>query len=145
MIFEKTGSTMSEKTSSQLIAFVQLTTNLIFSFIVDRFNRRVMNSIQLNKRKFNRNHLQTLFVSSSIMTAAAFCFFGTHSLMWANTPHLEWVPPFCFSLIIFVGSVGIVPIPYILTMEIFPQKVKQKKRNFESNPLLKIQFFFADP
>lgn len=40
-IFDKTGSTFSPKNSSILISIVTLFTNLLFSSIVERFNRKV--------------------------------------------------------------------------------------------------------
>lgn len=40
-IFNKTGSSLSDKNSSLLISFATLFTNLVFLNIVERFNRRV--------------------------------------------------------------------------------------------------------
>lgn len=46
-IFNRTGSSMSEKDSSLLISFVLLSANIVVLNIVDRFNRRVL--IQITK------------------------------------------------------------------------------------------------
>lgn len=37
----------------------------------------------------------------------------------------EWMPPFCFACIVFFSCMGLLPIPYIITIEIFPKKIRQ--------------------
>lgn len=44
-IFKETGSYLSEKDSSILVSITQITSNIIFISIVERFNRRVCNLI----------------------------------------------------------------------------------------------------
>lgn len=44
-------------------------------------------------------------------------------MAWTNTPNLEWIPPLSVLLLISVGSLGIIPIPHITAMEIYPLKV----------------------
>lgn len=35
------------------------------------------------------------------------------------------MPPFCFACIVFFSCIGLLPIPYIQTIEIFPKKIRQ--------------------
>lgn len=37
----------------------------------------------------------------------------------------DWLPTICVAMIIFFGCSGIVPIPYIISLEIFPKKIRQ--------------------
>lgn len=124
-IFVETGSTLSAKASSFLISFTQLAANVIFLNIVDRFDRRVSHLIKtIYKIKLNMIiSFQTLFLWSSVLTGLAYFVFGVHCMLWTNIDSLKWMPPLCFSAIIFIGCLGILPIPFIITTEIFPQKV----------------------
>lgn len=49
-IFNATGSSISDKDSSLLIALVQLSANIVVLNIVDRFNRRVPIQFNLPKK-----------------------------------------------------------------------------------------------
>lgn len=57
------------------------------------------------------------------MTAAIYFTFGLYCKLWINTKNLEWIPLLCVSGIIFFGCMGILPMPYIITDEIYPKKV----------------------
>ena len=37
--------------------------------------------------------------------------------------NLEWIPLFCFSVIIFSGGFGVLPLPFVIISEIIPEKV----------------------
>lgn len=69
------------------------------------------------------NYLKTLQITSSILTTISFFFFGVYCLLWINQPEYEWMPPFYFACIIFFSWMGQIPIPFIITIEIFPKKV----------------------
>lgn len=58
-IFDKTGSSMSDKDSSLLVSIVQLSTSIVVLNIVDRFNRRV--PIYFPKFKFHACRLNDHF------------------------------------------------------------------------------------
>lgn len=67
--------------------------------------------------------VQTLFIGSSILTAISFLLFGIYCFLWLKQPEYEWMPPFCLVCIIYFSCMGLVSIPYILTIEIFPKEV----------------------
>lgn len=54
---------------------------------------------------------------------ASYFLFGIYGMFWLKQPGFEWMPIFCFSSIIYFSCMGLRPIPYIVTMEIFPKKV----------------------
>lgn len=45
---------------------------------------------------------------------------GQPGLEW-----LDWMPLFCFGSIVFCSWLGIVPIPYLLNIELAPKKIRQ--------------------
>ncbi|XP_031623102.1 uncharacterized protein LOC116340647 [Contarinia nasturtii] len=106
-IFEKTHSSLSEKHSSILVSVVQLTANLLLLNIVERFNRK------------------TLYVCSSFLTSGSFFLFAVYCQFWIDQPEYRWMAPFCFSCITYFSCMGLLPIPYILNIEIFPKKIRQ--------------------
>lgn len=132
-IFTKTGSSLSANNSSILISVTQIIANLWFLNIVERFNRRVIiTCAHFHSCKTFRSiifswfkYSQTLYIGSSLLTAASFFLFGAYCLLWLKQPAFEWMPPFCFASIVFLSSMGLIPIPYIILTEIFPKKVRE--------------------
>lgn len=128
-IFTKTGSALSEKNSSILISITQIIANIMLLNIVERINRKVIESqifvvvvvaiIQI----ISLDILQTLYIWSAMLTTASFFLFGVYCLLWLKQPEYEWLPPLCFACIIFFSCMGLIPIPYIIITEIFPKKV----------------------
>lgn len=110
-IFTKTGSSLSTNNSSLLISIIQIVANLIFLNIVERVNRK------------------SLQISSSILTTLSFFMFASYGLFCSNHCGYEWMPPFSFSCIVFASWLGQIPIPYIITFEIFPKEVREIKTN----------------
>lgn len=37
---------------------------------------------------------------------------------------LNWIPVVSLSFVIFIASIGLIPIPYVIIAEVLPQKVK---------------------
>lgn len=73
-------------------------------------------------------HFQTLQITSSILTTITFFLFAVYSSCWINQPEYEWIPTVLFTCIVLFSCLGLIPIPFILTMEIFPRKVNQSLR-----------------
>lgn len=51
---------------------------------------------------------------------------GTYSYLGTQNVDLSqyhWVPVVSLSTVIFISSIGIIPIPYIIIAEVLPQKV----------------------
>lgn len=128
-IFTKTGSSLSAKNSSLLVSITQIIANLVLLNIIERINRRVLINMDILRciNQLRRIYflLQTLYIVSSILTAISFFFFGAYCLLWQDRPEYKWMPPLFFACIIFFSCMGLLPIPYILTTEIFPKKVNK--------------------
>lgn len=78
--------------------------------IIERFNRR------------------TLLIWSSIFTMLSYLLFAVYGFFLKDQPGLEWLdwmPLLCFGSIVFFSWLGIVPIPYILNIELSPNKIRQ--------------------
>ncbi|XP_055296384.1 facilitated trehalose transporter Tret1-like [Sitodiplosis mosellana] len=105
-IFERTVSS-NTKDYSLGISIVQLVANVIFLTIVERFKRR------------------TLYIWSSILTTVSYCVFGTYCLVLLKQPKYELISVLCFVFITFISCMGMVPVPYILAVEIFPKKIRK--------------------
>lgn len=73
---------------------------------------------------FSTYELQTLYIWSSFLTTASYLLFGVYCWFWLKNPAFDWMPPFCFACIIYFSCMGLLPIPYIVTIEIFPKKIR---------------------
>lgn len=88
-IFSKTGSILSEKHSSILIAVITLCTNLFFLCIVERINRK------------------TLYIGGAILTALSLFSFTVYGLLWLERGLYQWMPPLFFAGMIFFSNCGL--------------------------------------
>lgn len=132
-IFYRSGSSLSEKNSSILVSITQIIANLVFLNIVERVNRKVcifLNWISPNFLPFpywwtnySFIHPQTLYISSSLLTAISYFMFAAYCLFFQSNPEYQWMPPFCVACVIYFSWLGLVPMPWIIMNEIFPRKV----------------------
>lgn len=109
-IFNETGSSLSEKDSAILVSIITLAANLVTLNIIERFNRR------------------TLYIWSSVLTMLSYFLFAVYGFFLKGQPELEWMnwmPLFCFASIVFFSWLGIAPIPYIINIELSPNKIRQ--------------------
>lgn len=104
-IFASTNSNLTAIESSLIITSLLILGNLIVYKLIDRAGRRI------------------LYVSSSLATSLAHASFAIYLHFYADNVAYEWVPIISVSFIIFVSSLGMGPVPFIVMIEIFPQKV----------------------
>lgn len=104
VIFQETGSALTEKHSSVLVSVTQLAGNLVFMNIVERFNRK------------------TLYISSAISTTILYSLFGAYGYFEMKELGYDWIPPFMMCLCIFSSCLGLLPIPYCVTSEVLVKK-----------------------
>lgn len=69
---------------------------------------------------------QVVLITSSIVTLVAYVIFGVYCMFYSHTPGMDWFPPLCLAIITFSGCMGVLPIPFILSIEIFPGKVSDR-------------------
>lgn len=66
---------------------------------------------------------KVLFVTSTVGAALGMLVLSLHRLYKDDLPDTDWVPMYGLSFTIFIASVGLLPIPYVITLDILPAKV----------------------
>lgn len=104
-IFKDSKTTLSEDKSSLIIAFVQLLANCIAMLLVDKAGRKVLVAVSL--------------------IGAAFGLFGMglYDMFQIHLAEFSWISIVAFSVVIFMTSLGILPLTFVLLSEILPKKV----------------------
>lgn len=74
------------------------------------------------KKRHNRLSTLSLLTISSL----ANCIFDFFSFIFS--PSYNWIPMVCLAIALFAGDIGIDPIPYILSAEYFPTKIRTQVR-----------------
>lgn len=104
-IFKESGSTLSEDMSSVIIAIFQLSANIITMMVVEIAGRRLLITI------------------SSFGTAVGLISMGLYDMYKMQLDNYKWIPIASFSTVIFMASIGMLPLTYVLLGEILPKKV----------------------
>lgn len=81
--------------------------SLIFINLVERFNRR------------------TLFIGSAIATAIGHISFALYLYFLSNNRAFDWFPVVCIPYMLFVSTLGMSPITWLMVLEISPKKVSE--------------------
>lgn len=108
-IFEEAGSTLSPNLSAIIVSLVQMAANVLSIVVVDRIDRKKLYSI------------------SAIATATGLAALGLHSLYKEHLTEYASIPIVAFSFTIFVASCGILPLHYVILVEVMPKKVRQNR------------------
>lgn len=103
--FDEAGSTLKPVESSILISLVQLVANTITIFLIDRLGRKV------------------IFTFSSIGTGIGLFILAVHHAYRDVLPESNWVPIYGLSITIFIASIGLLPVPFVMTIDVLPPKV----------------------
>lgn len=109
-IFERSGSDLSPHVSSIIVALVQLLGTLVSFSLVDNLGRKI------------------LLLISTIGTTLGLFSMGLFSYLQfagVNLDHLQSLPILSLSFTIFLSSIGILPLPYVILAEVLPQKVSE--------------------
>jgi MFS family permease len=107
-IFKDSGSILNPKESSIIVAVICLLGSYASTYLVDRCGRKV------------------LMVASTSLSSLGYISIATYSYLKFvrfDVSSFKWVPIASLSLVIFVGSLGILSLPFIILPEIVPQKV----------------------
>lgn len=107
-IFKESGSTINPNYSSVVLGCFQVIGTCISIVLIDRLGRK------------------KLLMFSTIAAAACLLITGTYSYyikQGFDLSNFNMVPVVTLSVYICVSAVGIIPIPYVLVSEVFPQKV----------------------
>lgn len=107
-IFQKSGSNYSPHTSSIVFGCLQIAGTYVTTLFIDRFGRKV------------------LLIISGSGCAIGLTVMGTFSYLvecGLDASGLNWIPVVSLSFVIFIASIGLIPIPYVIISEVLPQKV----------------------
>lgn len=107
-VFEESGSTLSPNASSIVIALIQLIGSYVSTLAIDRIPRKILYSL------------------SAMGTIVGLLMFGVHGFLSSfgfSLSIFSGVPIVSLSLIIFIASVGIIPLTFIILSEVLPQEV----------------------
>lgn len=130
-IFSQSVSDINPNKAAMFVAGVQFIGTYTATMFVDRAGRKI------------------LFMVACVGTAMCQLVLATFIYLTRNGYDLSdysWVPLISFGAALFIGSLGPIPIPYIILSEILPDKVRQAHHQAHENRDLSIDFhlFFAD-
>lgn len=105
-VFEDAGSNLSPIEASIWICVVQLVASIITIYLVDRAGRKI------------------LFISSSVGAGIGLIGLGMHAVHKDNLQDHNWIPVFTVALITFIASLGLLALPFTISMDLLPPKVR---------------------
>lgn len=108
-IFRDSGSDIDPHLSSIILAAIQVAGTYVSTFLVDRLGRRVLLITSASA------------TSVGLTVMGVYSYLGSH-LQW-NMTAFSWVPVTSLSFVIFIASIGILPLPFVVLAEVLPQKV----------------------
>uniref|UniRef100_A0A182PJS1 Major facilitator superfamily (MFS) profile domain-containing protein n=1 Tax=Anopheles epiroticus TaxID=199890 RepID=A0A182PJS1_9DIPT len=116
-VFAESGSGLSVSPSLSVIVvgLIQLLGCYVCTLLVDRIGRKILLLISC----------VGLTLGHSIF--ACYCY--GQELGYDLTP-FGWLPLVCFSVIVFIGTVGVGTMPFVVLAEIMPQKIKEFATTF---------------
>lgn len=107
-IFANSGSTWDPNVSSIILATIQIIATYISTILVDRVGRKILLAI------------------SAAATSCGLTVMGLYSYLEKHDYNLDgysWVPVTSLSFVIFIASIGILPLPFIVLAEVLPDNV----------------------
>lgn len=99
------GSTLSPDTAAVIVGTVQLLANICAMILVDRAGRKILVTISLTG------------------AAIGLVGMGLYDVFKAQLDDYRWIPVVGLSSTIFMASVGMLPLTFVLLSEILPKKV----------------------
>ncbi|KAG5684274.1 hypothetical protein PVAND_013510 [Polypedilum vanderplanki] len=109
-IFSLSGSALSPNNSSVIIATTQLIGIVVAGACADRFGRKI---------------LMTISCAGSTITLACMGTYVYLNEIGTNLNGLSWIPLVTLSLVIFLNSVGISSLPFMMITELVPFKIRE--------------------
>uniref|UniRef100_A0A182QQ42 Major facilitator superfamily (MFS) profile domain-containing protein n=1 Tax=Anopheles farauti TaxID=69004 RepID=A0A182QQ42_9DIPT len=108
-VFAESGSGLPASLSVIVVGLIQLLGCYVCTLLVDRTGRKIL-----------------LIVSSAGMALglAVFASYCYGQVLGYDLTTLGWLPLLCFSFVVFIGSLGVGTIPFVMLAEIMPQKIK---------------------
>lgn len=127
-IFKSSGSDLTPNESSIIVAAIQLAGVYTSTICVEKFGRKV--SERSIHPSFNQIFISFKILMTISCTGASLFFFilATYSYLkhsGAIGNDFEWIPILSLSLVIFIASLGIISLPFLMITELMPNKVRK--------------------
>ncbi|XP_021700715.1 facilitated trehalose transporter Tret1-2 homolog isoform X1 [Aedes aegypti] len=109
-IFAESGSTLSANMSAIVTGSMQMVGSYCSTLLVDRVGRKL------------------LLIFSGTGMAIGLSIFSGYSYaktLGHDVDSFSWLPLVCFSFVIFIASIGVLPLPFLVLAELVPQKIKE--------------------
>jgi hypothetical protein len=106
-IFTESGSSLSPNMSAIIIACIQLAGSMVSVIITEQVTRKF------------------LYVATCMGTILGLLAFGMHGMLknFYDVSDFNWIPIVSMSFVIFIASVGLMPLTFTILSEILPLKV----------------------
>lgn len=128
-IFKASGSDLDPHTSAIIVAIIQIVGVYCSTNLVDRVGRKPLLLFSATGAFFG------------LMALGTFSYLSTSGL---DLSDVNWIPLASFSTFVFISCFGILPLPFIITAEVLPQKVRYLANQliylFELTTEIHIQF-----
>lgn len=108
IVFKDSGSTMSESLSSIIMIVIQVAATIIATTFVDNVGRKL------------------LLIISSFGAAIGLVLMGIYTYLshnGYNVKGFDWVPVTTISFTVFLAYIGLLPLVFVIIMEVLPAKV----------------------
>lgn len=105
----ESGSSLTPNMSAIVVAVIQVVGSTISTLAIGKLSRKL------------------LYAITGFGTIAGLLTFGIHGYLktYYNMEDFAWVPIASLSFVIFIASVGLLPLTFVMLSEILPQKVRK--------------------
>lgn len=111
MIFESAGSSLSPTISAIIVGLIQLVGTYVSTVLVERAGRKL------------------LLLISGVGVVVSQLAMGAHTYLKSSgydTSGFDWLPVAAFSFMLFIASLGLLTLPFLVIFEILPVKIRSK-------------------
>ncbi|XP_055594226.1 facilitated trehalose transporter Tret1-like [Uranotaenia lowii] len=108
-IFADAGSDLDPNVAAIIVGAIQIAGSYVSTLVVDRLRRKL------------------LYISTALGSAIGLTAMGTHAylkVMGYDVSAINWIPVASLSWVIFIASVGILPLTFVILSEIVPHKLR---------------------
>lgn len=125
-IFMESGSSLTPNVSAIIVAVIQVAGSTVSTFAIGNISRKL------------------LYASTCFGVMIGLLAMGTHGYLknYYDMSNFNWVPIASLSFVIFIASIGLLPLTFVMLSEILPQKVRQI--SLETRQLIIIIFINQD-
>lgn len=107
--FRRSGSPVDPQMSSIVMAAIQVVSTYGASQLMDRVGRKMLLLVSLSSSFL------------ALVIAGTYSYLAKHDY---DVMDFNWIPVVSISLHIAFGSIGILPVPYVMLSEVIPQRVR---------------------